>query len=135
MDQEATSEYLSQEGYDLMASAFEVHSELNEGLAEEIYQESIEWELHLRDIPHTSKEQLSVFYKGHQLRKKYIPDLFVFDEIVIELKAVKELLPEHEQHMVNHMRITKSAVGYLINFGPMKRLQWKRYIIRENIPR
>ena len=118
-----------------MAAAFEVHAELNGGLAEEIYQESLEWELHLRDISYTSKERLNVFYKGHQLNKKYIPDLLVFDEIVTELKAVKELLPEHEQQLINYMRITRKAVGYLINFGPMKRIEWKRYIINEYIPK
>ena len=134
MKQTASNEYLSQEGFDLMAAAFEVHSELNGGLAEEIYQESLEWELKHRDIPFTSKEQLSVFYKEHQLKKKYIPDLYAFGEIVVELKAVKKLLPEHEQQLINYMRITKKAVGYLINFGPMKRLQWKRYILKEYIP-
>ncbi|MGB0335205.1 MAG: GxxExxY protein [Opitutales bacterium] len=135
MKEPSSSEYLSKEGYELMAAAFEVHAELNGGLAEEIYQESLQWELHLRVISYTSREQLNVFYKGHQLNKKYIPDLLVFDEIVTELKAVKELLPEHEQQLINYMRITKKAVGYLINFGPMKRLQWKRYIIKEFIPK
>jgi len=134
MKKTASNEYLSDEGYALMSAAFEVHSELNGGLAEEIYQESLEWELHLRDIPYTSKEQLSVFYKGHQLKKKYIPDLYAFGEIVVELKAVKELLPDHEQQLINYMRITKKAVGYLINFGPMKHLEWKRYILKEYIP-
>lgn len=117
-----------------MAAAFEVHAELNGGLSEEIYQESLEWELQLRDIPHESKEHLSVFYKGHQLNKKYVPDLCVYKEIMTELKAVKELLPEHEQQLINYMRITRKAVGYLINFGPMKRLEWKRYILKEYIP-
>jgi len=128
------SEYLGVEGYELMGAAFEVHGELNGGLAEEIYQESLEWELGLRDIFFQTKSELKVFYKGHLLNKRYIPDLLVFGEIIAELKAVKELLPEHEQQLLNYMHITKKAVGYFINFGPMKQLQWKRYILKEYIP-
>jgi GxxExxY protein len=59
----------------------------------------------------------------------------VHGELKTELKAVKELTSEHEQQLLNYMRITKKAVGYLINFGPMKQLEWKRFVIREYIPR
>lgn len=128
------NEYLGVEGYELMGAAFEVHRELNGGLAEEIYQESLEWELGLRDIPFQTKAELRVYYKGHLLNKRYIPDLHVFGELVTELKAVKELTSDHEQQLLNYMRITKKAVGYLINFGPMKQLEWKRYILKEYIP-
>ena len=128
------NEYLGSEGYALMGAAFEVHQELNGGLSEEIYQESLEWELGLREIPYLTKSQLKVYYKGHCLNKRYVPDLHVFGEIIAELKSVKELTSEHEQQLVNYMRITKKAVGYLINFGPMQHLEWKRYILKEYIP-
>lgn len=128
------SEYLSDEGYALMGAAFEVHQELNGGLYEEIYQESLEHELGLRKIPFLTKAELKVYYKGHLLNKRYIPDLEVSGEIITELKSVKSLTPEHEQQLLNYMRITKKAVGYLINFGPMKYLEWKRYILEEYIP-
>lgn len=131
---EKNEEYLGVEGYQLMGAAFEVHRELNGGLAEEIYQESLEWELGLRKIPFQTKAELRVYYKGHLLNKRYIPDLHVYGELVTELKAVKELNSEHEQQLLNYMRITKKAVGYLINFGPMKQLEWKRYILKEYIP-
>mgnify|MGYP000973356167 CR=1 FL=1 len=55
-------EYLGLEGYALMGAAFEVHSELNGGLSEEIYQESLEWELGLHKISHKSKAELRVYY-------------------------------------------------------------------------
>ena len=129
------NEYLGVEGYELMGAAFEVHRELNGGLAEEIYQESLEWELGLRAIPFQTKSELKVYYKGHLLNKRYIPDLHVYGEVIAELKAVKELTSDHEQQLLNYMHITKKAVGYLINFGPMKHLEWKRYILKEYIPK
>jgi GxxExxY protein len=126
-------QYLGDEGYALMGAAFEVHSELGGGLSEEIYQESLEWELGLRKIPFTAQEQLQVFYKGHKLNKRYVPDLLVFDAIVTELKSVKALTPDHTQQLLNYMHITKKAVGYLINFGPLVAVEWKRLILSEYI--
>lgn len=122
-------ELLKQEGYDLMNAAFEVYNELGFGLLEEIYQKSLEKELELRSIPHNSKEQLTVFYKGIPLKKKYIPDLIVFRDIIVELKATQAIVPEYEAQLLNYLRITKKHVGYLINFGASKKLEWKRMIL------
>jgi len=128
------SNHLGDEGYALMGAAFEVYKELGYGLSEEIYQESLEFELGFQSIPFTPKGELVVYYKGQRLKKTYIPDLLVYNEIVTELKAVKELIPEHEQQLLNYMHITKKAVGYLINFGTKKSVEWKRYILAEYIP-
>ena len=128
------SNYLGNEGYALMGAAFEVYKEQGYGLSEEIYQESFELELGFQSIPFTPKGELVVYYKGHRLTKTYVTELLVFNEIVTELKAVKALLPEHEQQLLNYMHITKKAVGYLINFGTKKSVEWKRYILTEYIP-
>lgn len=117
-----------QEGYDLMAAAFEVYNIQGYGMAEEIYQQSLEIELGLRSIPYVSKSVLEVFYKGHKLAAKYVPDLCVSGGIVVELKAVKAILPEHEAQLFNYMRISKTRVGYLLNFGSANKLEWKRFI-------
>jgi len=127
-------QYLSDEGYALMGAAFEVYKEIGHGLAEEIYQESLEIELELRSIEFTPKAELQTYYKGRLLKKKYIPDLIISGEIVTELKSVRELMPDHESQLLNYMRLTKKAVGYLINFGPAGGVEWKRYILKEFIP-
>ena len=124
-----SNQLFSKEGYDLMAAAFAVHDELGGGLAEEIYQESLELELSDRGIPFRSKQELAVFYKGRELKKRYIPDLYAFDGIVVELKSVSTLAPEHEAQLINYMRIAKMRVGYLINFGLIKGVEWKRFVI------
>ncbi len=117
------------EGYQLMAAAFEVHTQLGGGLAEEIYQESLELELADRRIPFRARQELATFYKGRELKKRYVPDLYVCEGMVVELKAVSQLLPEHTAQLMNYMRLTKKRVGYLINFGPLKAVEWKRFII------
>jgi GxxExxY protein len=120
-----------QEGYDFMAAAFEVHNEIGFGMAEEIYQQSLEIELSLRKIPFVSKQELDVYYKGYKLTTCYKPDLRVFGGIVVELKAVTDLLAEHEAQLFNYMRVSRMAVGYLVNFGKKGGLQWKRFILSD----
>ena len=122
---------LGEEGYKLMGAAFEVHNVLGGGLLEEIYQQSLELELELRSIPFRRKQELAVYYKGRELEKKYIPDLFVFERIVVELKSVAALCANHEAQIMNYMRITRHAIGYLIIFGPIGRLEYKRFILSE----
>jgi GxxExxY protein len=119
------------EGYKLMGAAFEVYNQLGYGMAEEIYQQSLEIELSLREIPFRQKHELAVFYKGNELSTKYKPDLYVFDGIVVELKAVSELAPDHEAQLFNYMRIARKPVGYLINFGRKNELEWKRFILSD----
>ena len=127
------NEIYKDEGYKLMGAAFEVYNEQGFGMAEEIYQESLEIELALRGITFQTKQELKCFYKGRELKKRYVPDLFVFGCLVVELKAVSQLLPEHEAQLINYMRITKQPVGYLINFGHKDTLEWKRFILSEYI--
>ena len=126
---------LSEEGYALMGAAFEVHDVVGGGLLEDIYQECLERELHLRSIPYQSKQEVAIYYKNHELRKRYIPDLFVHEQIVVELKAVKELTPENEAQVMNYMRISQTPVGYLINFGPLSGVEWKRLVLSEFLNR
>ena len=118
-----------QEGYQLVGAAFEVYNQLGYGMAEEVYQQSLEVELELRQIPFHSKPELVVFYKDQQLRKRYRPDLLVCDGIVVELKAVRELIADHEAQLFNYLRIMRIEVGYLLNFGAPQQLQWKRFIV------
>lgn len=126
-------EIYKDEGYKLMGAAFEVYNEQGCGLAEEIYQESLECELELRGMAFRSKQELKCHYKGRELKKRYVPDLFVLECLVVELKSVSQLLPEHEAQLVNYMRITKQPVGYLISFGHKDTLEWKRFILSEFI--
>lgn len=125
----ATAELYQQQGYDFMAAAFEVHNEMGHGFLEEVYHESLEFELTRRGIPYVSKPKLSLSYKGQLLKKQYEADLIVIGEIVVELKAVKALLPEHEAQLINYLRATRKRVGYLVNFGSFPKLEWKRFVL------
>jgi GxxExxY protein len=122
---------LQDEGYRLMGAAFEVYNVLGYVMAEEIYQQSLEIELELRGIPFVTKRQLAVYYKDRQLQTWYCPDLLIYDQIVVELKAIAELSSDHEAQIFNYMRISGKQVGSLINFGKKGELQWKRLILND----
>jgi GxxExxY protein len=125
----ATAELYQQQGYDFMAAAFEVHTEMGYGFLEDVYHESLELELTQRGISYISKPKLSLSYKGQPLKKLYEADLIVIGEIIVELKAIKALLPEHEAQLINYLRATRKRVGYLVNFGSFPKLEWKRFVL------
>jgi GxxExxY protein len=127
------AEIYKDEGYKFMSAAFEVYNEQGYDLVEEIYQESLEMELEQRGIAFRAKQELAYHYKNRELKKRYIPDLFVFGCLVVELKSVSQLAPEHEAQLLNYMRIARQAVGYLVNFGHKDTLEWKRFILSEFI--
>ena len=98
-----------EEGYKFMGAAFEVYNQLGYGMAEEVYQQCLESELQLRGTPFRSKHELRLIYKEHQIETVYKPDLFVYEGIVVELKAVTELTSDHEAQLFNDMRIARQS--------------------------
>jgi GxxExxY protein len=95
-------EPFSEEGYRLVGAGMEVYNQMGGGLTEPIYQECLELELELKGIPFDPFRELRTFYKGRDLKKRYIPDLIVYEKIIAELKAVKSLEPEHESQRLNY---------------------------------
>ncbi|MFA4943312.1 MAG: GxxExxY protein [Lentisphaeria bacterium] len=122
-----------QEGYALIAAAFEVYDQIGAGFGEDIYQECLEKELNARGISFESQVHVPVYYKGEKLAKHFKPDLLAMNEIVVELKAVQQLVPEHEAQRLNYLKATRKKVGYLINFGHANQLEWKRFV--NSLPR
>ncbi len=102
--------------YDIIGASMEVYNELNFGLVESIYQEALEKELKTQGINPEVEVDLPVFYKGQPLEKTFRADLIVND-IIIELKAVTEIAPEHRAQLCNYLRLAKKPIGLLINFG------------------
>lgn len=117
--------HYSQQAYNIIGAAMSVHKEMSYGLEEAIYNECLCIELEKMDIECQSEIALPVFYKGKQLQKSYRMDIVVGD-IIVELKSVKKIIPEHRAQLFNYMRITKKPIGILINFGTTS-LQGERY--------
>ncbi|HEX7630918.1 MAG TPA: GxxExxY protein, partial [Lacunisphaera sp.] len=96
---------------------------------EEVYHEALEIELTTRQIPFVSRAALPLLYKSSVMSKSYQADLIVGGDIIIELKAVRSLVAEHEAQLINYLKATRKRVGYLINFGSFPKLDWKRLVL------
>ncbi|MBI5371917.1 MAG: GxxExxY protein [Sphingobacteriales bacterium] len=77
-------------------------------------------ELALRGIPCEEEVRIQVFYKGRDTRKYFNIDLLVCGEIVLELKAVKEMNPYFEAKLINHLRLSDKRLGYLVDFNVVR---------------
>ena len=102
--------------YKIIGAAMAVHSELNWGLLEPVYQEALHLELLDRGIDNQREQEITVYYKDHVLDKKYKMDIVV-DDIIVELKSVTSLAPVHRAQLCNYLRLTRKPLGLLINFG------------------
>ena len=105
------------ECYTIQGAAFDVYREMGCGFLEAVYQECMEKELTARDITFVAQQELVLNYKGEPLRQTYKPDFICFGKIIVELKAVKEIAPEHKAQLLNYLKATGLKLGLLINFG------------------
>lgn len=103
----------------------EVHNIIGCGFTEPVYQEAFEEELRLRNIPFHREKTIQISYKGKILTKEFRPDFICYDKIIVELKAVDELVDEHISQVYNYLKASKLQLGILINFGK-KSIEYKR---------
>ena len=106
-----------QESYKITGALYEVHKELEPGLLEKVYQEALEKELRLQGIPFEREKSFTISYKGECLEQKYIADFVCYDKVIVELKAVEDLLPIHTAQVINYLAITGYKLGLLVNFN------------------
>jgi GxxExxY protein len=124
------------ENYDLagliIGAAMEVHKEMGHGFNESVFQNSLAIELAERGIVFEQYVKLSVYYKA-RLVGDFEADMTIGRELIIELKAVSQLTPAHEQQLVNYLKATNINEGLLINFGA-ESLQFKKKFLNYKKP-
>ena len=115
------------ETYKIIGSAMKVHSELGSGFLEAVYQEALSIMLTNDKISFEKEKMLEISFQGKILEKKYFADFMCFNEIIVEIKAVKELNNIHLAQVLNYLKATNKKIGLLINFGA-ESLEYKRVI-------
>src|SRR3954454_22383118 len=132
---------LKQECYRIVGAAMEVYNTLGPGFLEAVYQEALGIELAAQNIRFVPQHELKILYKGQALRKTYIADFLVFDQVIVEIKALNQFASHEEAQLLNYLKATGLSLGILINFGHAETLEWKRrawtktnhrYFIRED---
>lgn len=117
-----------EEGYAIRGAVIEVARNLGAGFAEEVYQEALEMELAERGIPFDPQREIRISYKGRPIRKTYRPDLICYGKIIVELKAVRALAPDHEAQLLNYLKATGMHLGILVNFGAWPKAEIRSFV-------
>jgi GxxExxY protein len=103
-------------GTDIVDVAFTVHKHMGPGLYEVVDKECLIKEFTRRKIAIRVEEPINIEYRGEPLEQYYVADIVVEGRVIMEIKAIKELLPVHEAQIINYLKLTKLKLGYLINF-------------------
>ena len=105
------------ESYAIVGATMKVHTFLGCGFVEKVYQEALEIEFTKRGIPFEREKRLLIEYNGQILKTEFFVDFLCYDKIVVELKAVAEVVGEHKSQVINYLKAGGYRLGYLINFG------------------
>jgi len=103
--------------YKVNGAAIEVHKALGPGLLESVYHKCMVHELMLRKIKFVSEMNVPVGYKGLEVLTELKCDLFVENTLVVELKAVDQVLPIHEAQLQTYLKLLEAPMGLMINFN------------------
>lgn len=111
-----TKKEVTQLSYEITGFAIKVHKALGPGLLESIYEECLKIELIKNGYDVKQQLYFPINYEGVEIETKLVVDLLVNNCIIIELKAVEEVLPIHEAQLLTYMKVLKKPQGLLINF-------------------
>jgi GxxExxY protein len=111
------------ECYAIQGAIFEVYREMGCGFLESVYQECLEKEFRSRELPFEAQKELLLTYKSQPLSLTYKPDFICYGKIIVELKAVKEIAPEHKAQLLNYLKATGLEPGLLVNFGAYPKVE------------
>ena len=112
-----TQKYITDLTYKINGACIEVHKILGAGLAEIVYHKALEEEFRIRNIQFKSEFVIPVFYKDKNLECDFKCDFLVEDLIVLEIKAVNQIIDIHKSQVLNYMNLLKVPKGILINFN------------------
>lgn len=115
----------------IISAYYQVYNKLGYGFLEKVYEKAMMIELHKLKLKCESQKSLKVFYDGIVIGD-YYADLVVNDCVIVELKAVEAIAPEHEVQLVNYLKASEIEVGLLLNFG--REPEFKRRVFSKNYP-
>jgi GxxExxY protein len=95
---------------------YEVYNELGRGFLESVYREALMITLQEAGLNVKKEKEINVYFRNKNIGR-FRADIVVENKIILELKAVKHLVPEHEAQLLNYLRATNIEVGFLLNFG------------------
>jgi GxxExxY protein len=113
----------------IIGTAIEIHSFLGPGLLESVYRTCMIYEMRASGMTVDAEKLVAIYYKNRVLDGSYRIDVLVNDSIVLELKAVDQILPVHRAQLLSYLRLTDKPLGLLINFHVPKLVEGVRRMV------
>ncbi|MCH8474883.1 MAG: GxxExxY protein [Opitutales bacterium] len=124
MDTDEHRFLLREETHEIIGCGMEVLNTLGHGLLEKPYENALVVEFGLRNIPFSQQPRFDVIYKSVKVGE-YVPDLIVFNQIVVDTKTIERITDHEKGQMLNYLKITGLRIGLILNFKHAK-LEWLR---------
>lgn len=121
-------QYYNEHIYDVIGALYNVQKGLGLGLNEYCYQEALQLEFIEQQIPFAKEVVFHPTYHNKVMKTTIRADFVCKDDIIVECKAVEEILPIHQAQLFSYMRIAQAPCGILVNFGQPGRLHIERYL-------
>ena len=102
---------------DIIRIFYKVYNKLGYGFLEKVYENSMMIESKREGVRAVSQAPIKVLY-DNEIVGEYFADILVDNRIILEIKAVRSLLADHEAQLLNYLKATEFEVGLLLNFGP-----------------
>ena len=118
-----------EEAFRIRGAIFTVYRTMGAGFLEAVYQECLAIEFSRQGIAFDALKPLSLSYAGEPLRQTYVADFICYDRIIVELKTVRAIAPEHRAQVINYLRATDMKLGLLVNFGATPRVEIERFAL------
>ena len=115
------------ECYKIIGLSIKVHSTLGKGFKEIVYKDALELEFIKNGIPYEREKSFNIQYEGVQLPRRFDADFFVFNSVILEIKAACCFHPDNFKQTLNYLKTSQVKLGILLNFGE-DRLKFKRII-------
>lgn len=119
----------AEETFKIRGALFEVYRTMGCGFLEAVYQECLELEFDKRGIAFEAQKPLALAYKGQPLKQVYVADFVCYQKLVVELKALRTLAPEHRAQTINYLRASSIKLGLLVNFGAPNGVEIERFAL------
>jgi GxxExxY protein len=101
----------------IVECAFKVHRQLGAGLLESVYEICLCYKLRKAGFRFVSQATVPVVYDALRIGTGLRLNLLIEDQVIIELKAVEELLPVHQAQLLPYLKLAGKRLGLLINFN------------------
>lgn len=121
---EEQNEEINQLTHKIIGCAMQVHKTLGNGFQEVIYQRALAIEFKFQGINFKREQEMELFYRNESIGARRV-DFFVEELVMVEIKAIDQLLDVHKAQAINYCEAYNIADGLLINFGS-KSLDFKR---------